>query len=327
MAGRLVGRRMTALFASVLFLAVCLDGCGSKKKEYDYYISYVDSEQTRTVPFGYEPENASVDGLIQELLDQLGTDTDTVDYVKAIPEGVSIQSWEVEQDCLHLDFGSSYDKMDSITEILCRLAVVKTMTQVDGIESVSFSVKGQPLQDSRGEVVGAMTADSFVENPGEQINSYQNATIELFFADETGDGLIKETQEVYYNSNISMEKLVMEHLLTGPKSKNAKGTIPAETKLINVAVVDGSCYVNLDENFKNQNYEIQEPIVIYSIVNSLAALEHIDRVQISVNGDTSGKYRDDFELAQMYLPDYSYVDSGEGRSVVVQDVEAPKKKK
>lgn len=123
-----------------------------------------------------------------------------------------------------------------------------------------------------------------------------------------------------------MEKLVMEHLITGPKSKNAKGTIPAETKLINVAVVDGSCYVNLDENFKNHNYEIQESIVIYSIVNSLAALEHIDRVQISVNGDTSGKYRDDFELAQMYLPDYSYVDSERGRSVVVQDVEAPKEK-
>ena len=324
---RPVGRRIAMMFASVLVLAFVLDGCSSKNKEYDYYISYVDSEQTRTVPFGYEPENASVDGLIQELLDQLGTDTDTVDYVKAIPEGVSIQSWEVEQDSLHLDFGSSYDKMDSITEILCRLAVVKTMMQVEGIESVSFSVKGKPLQDSRGEVVGPMTADSFVENPGEQINSYQNATIELFFANESGDGLIKETQEVYYNSNISMEKLVMEHLINGPKSKNAKGTIPAETKLINVAVVDGSCYVNLDENFKNHNYEIQEPIVIYSIVNSLVALEHIDRVQISVNGDTSGKYRDDLELAQMYLPDYSYVDSGSGRSVIVQDVEDPKKKK
>lgn len=27
-----------------------------QKKEYDYYISFVDSEQTRTVPFGYEPK-------------------------------------------------------------------------------------------------------------------------------------------------------------------------------------------------------------------------------------------------------------------------------
>ena len=123
-----------------------------------------------------------------------------------------------------------------------------------------------------------------------------------------------------------MEKLVMEHLIGGPKSEKAKGTIPAETKLINVAVVDGSCYVNLDENFKNHNYEIQEPVVIYSIVNSLASLENIDRVQISVNGDTSGKYRDDYELAQMYRADYSYVDLGNGRSVVVQDVKDQEQK-
>ena len=325
-AGKTVGANRALLLAAVLVIAGSLLGCGSKRKDYPYQISYVDSEQTQTVQAGYEPEHASVDGLIQELLDKLGTDTDTLDYVKAIPEGVSILSWEVEQDCLKLDFSSSYDKMDLITEVLCRLAVVKTMTQVDGIESVCFSVKGKPLTDSRGEVVGAMTLDSFVENPGEQINSYQNATIDLFFANEAGDGLVKETQEVYYNSNISMEKLVMEHLIGGPKSEKAKGTIPAETTLIHVAVVDGSCYVNLDENFKNHNYEIQEPVVIYSIVNSLASLENIDRVQISVNGDTSGKYRDDYELAQMYRADYSYVDLGNGRSVVVQDVKDQEQK-
>ncbi len=316
-AGRMAG--FCCIWACLL--AGCLSGCGSGKKEYSYYISYVDSEQTQTVQSGYEPVNASVDGLIQELLDRLGTDTDTLDYVKAIPEGVSIESWEVDQDCLQLNFNSFYGKMDPITEILCRLAIVKTMTQVEGIESVSFFVQGEPLKDSRGEKVGAVTIDSFVENPGEQINSYQNATIDLYFANENGDGLVRETQEVHYNSNVSMEKLVMEHLISGPKSGGgAKGTIPKETKLINVAVVDGSCYVNLDENFKNQNYEILEPVVIYSIVNSLTSLDHIDRVQISINGDTSGKYRDDFELSQMYEKDYSYVSAAKSKAVVVEDV-------
>lgn len=119
---------------------------------------------------------------------------------------------------------------------------------------------------------------------------------------------------------------MIEHLISGPKGGKAQGTLPKETKLINVAVVDGSCYVNLDENFKNQNYEIQEPVVIYSIVNSLASLGNIDRVQISVNGDTSGKYRDDYELSQMYRPDYSFVEVGESRSVVVEDVKDTEKK-
>lgn len=319
-----LGKRAAVLSAAVWIAAASLGGCGSGNKEYEYYISYVDNGQTQTVQTGYEPENESVDGLIQEFLDRLSMDTDTVDYVKAIPEGVSILSWEVEQDCLKLDFSSSYNKLDPITEILCRLAVVKTMTQIDGIESVSFFVKGEPLKDSKGEEAGRMTIDSFVENPGEQINSFQHATIDLFFSNESGDGLLKETQEVYYNSNISMEKLVMEHLITGPKSTEARKTIPEETKLINVAVVDGSCYVNLDENFKNQNYEILEPVVIYSIVDSLASLGNIEQVQISVNGDTSGTYREDYELSNMYQADYSLVNEAQGSSVIVRDVKEEK---
>lgn len=294
-----------------LLLPVFLTACNSSKEKYEYYISYIDNKQTQTVQVGYEPESGAADGMVDEFLSKLATDTDTVEYVKAIPEGVEVESWEIDHGCLKLDFNSAYHKLDVITEILCRLAVVRTMTQIEGIDSVSFSVHGAPLTDNNGTAVGRMTIDSFVENPGEQINSFQHATLDLYFANMEGDGLVKETQEVYYNSNISMEKLVVEHLILGPKKEEAQKTIPDQTKLINIAVVDGACYVNLDENFRNQNYEIQEPVVVYSIVDSLASLDNIDTVQISVNGDTSGKYRDDLDLSQMYQPDYSYVKAKE----------------
>lgn len=294
-----------------LLLPFFLTACNSSKEKYEYYISYIDNKQTQTVQVGYEPESDAADGMVDEFLSKLATDTDTVEYVKAIPEGVEVESWEIDHRCLKLDFNSAYHKLDVITEILCRLAVVRTMTQIEGIDSVSFSVHGAPLTDNNGTAVGRMTIDSFVENPGEQINSFQHATLDLYFANMEGDGLVKETQEVYYNSNISMEKLVVEHLILGPKKEEAQKTIPDQTKLINIAVVDGACYVNLDENFRNQNYEIQEPVVVYSIVDSLASLDGIDTVQISVNGDTSGKYRDDLDLSQMYQPDYSYVKTKE----------------
>ncbi len=289
-------------------LPVFLIACHSSKKKFDFYVSYIDNKQTQTVQVGYEPKAETPEGRIEELLNELATDTDTVEYVKAIPEGVEVTTWETDQGCLKLDFNSAYHKLDVITEILCRLAVVRTVTQVEGIDSVSFTVRGAPLLDSGGTPVGRMTIDSFVENPGEQINSFKHAALDLYFANMDGDGLVRENRQVYYNSNISMEKLVMEHLLAGPKKEKAKKTIPDGTKLINIAVVDGACYVNLDESFKIQNYELQEPIVVYSIVNSLASLENIDTVQISVNGDTSGKYRDDLDLSKMYQPDYSYVE-------------------
>lgn len=77
--------------------------------------------------------------------------------------------------------------------------------------------------------------------------------------------------------------------------------------------MDGVCYVSLDEAFKNQDYKVNEAIVIYSIVDSLSELSTISKVQISVNGDTSGVYRDNFPLADMYDRNMDYVTGAEER--------------
>ena len=144
--------------------------------------------------------------------------------------------------------------------------------------------------------------------------------VSLYFANETGDGLVEETRsDVYYSSNVSMEKLIMEQLLEGPQTEGAKSAIPAGTKLINVSVVDGVCYVSLDENFKNQDYQVNEAVVIYSIVDSLTELSTISKVQISVNGDTSGTYRDNFKLSDMYDRNLDYVVSLEETGVTEEE--------
>jgi germination protein M len=153
-----------------------------------------------------------------------------------------------------------------------------------------------------------MYQESFIENPGEQINSIQNTSLTLYFSNEEGDGLIKETRsDVYYSSNMSLEKLVMEQLLEGTKIQGAKSAIPEGTRLVNVSVSEGVCYVSLDETFRNQDYKVNEAIVIYSIVDSLTELPTINKVQISVNGDTSGVYRDNFPLSDMYDRNLDYV--------------------
>lgn len=44
-----------------------------------------------------------------------------------------------------------------------------------------FYVDEKPLTDVNGKMVGTMYAESFVENPGEQINSIQNTNLTLYF--------------------------------------------------------------------------------------------------------------------------------------------------
>ena len=64
--------------------------------------------------------------------------------------------------------------------------------------------------------------------------------------------------------------------------------------------MDGVCFVNFDSGFLAQDYMLSEEVIIYAIVNSLCELPNINKVQISVNGDTDFVYRDEMTLQELY---------------------------
>lgn len=289
------------LVISLSLGGVFFTGCGQKEAEaYSYSVYYLTKDKDGIQPQPYEPESLDTEGLVKELLSALSTDSGSVEYVKAIPTGIMVEKYQIDGGTLSLAFSDEYSTMDPMTEVLCRAAVVETLIQIPEIMRVGFLVGDVPLTDTKGNVVGFMNEDSFVQNPGRQINAIQETILTLYFSNEEGDGLVPEVQHVHFSSNISMEKLVVERLLEGPLGTGLKSAIPAGTLLLSVSAVDGVCYVNFDETFRNQDYEVQEAVVIYSIVDSLTELEGIDRVQIEINGDTSGVYRDRFPLSTLY---------------------------
>lgn len=132
---------------------------------------------------------------------------------------MEVTKYSLDGALLTIYFDADYLNMNEVEEVLCRAAIVRTVTQIAGVDCVNFYVDETPLTDAEGRLVGTMYRESFVENPGEQINSIQNTNLTLYFSNETGDGLVKETRKVHYSSNISLEKLIMEQLLqrTGNK--------------------------------------------------------------------------------------------------------------
>lgn len=299
----------------LVLLVVGVSGCGKEEqKGAEYNIFYLNKECTKLVPVAYEPTADTDDGMITDMLLKLNQDPGSVDYRKPFSGKVEILSWSLENGQLQLNFSSDYSQMDKITEVLCRAALVRTLIQVPDVDSVSFYVGDVPLMDASGNPIGLMTAESFIENPGEQINSIQTATITLYFSNNQGNGLVEEVQERHYNSNISLEKLVMELLMKGPVSVEGKSAIPSGTKLVSVSVLDGVCFVNLDEGFLNHDYEIDEGVVIYSIVNSLVELPNVNKVQISVNGDTNINYREQLSLSTVYARNLDYLQVPETES-------------
>ena len=95
----------------------------------------------------------------------------------------------------------------------------------------------------------------------------------------------------------------MEQLIGGPSEQVKDKVYPTmnpETRVVGVTVKDGTCYVNLNENFLTQIYNVSSDVVIYSIVNSLVELPNVSRVQIAVNGDSNVMFRDSASLSVTY---------------------------
>lgn len=295
------------LFVTMLLLAAC----GKQQNDDQYVAFYLNADMTKIVPQEIELKATDATGQIQELLTILQTKPEDAGLRQTIPDKVKVLGVTEVSYQVTIDFSKEYYELNPTEEILTRAAIAKTLLQVDAHPYVLFTVESKPLETASGTVVGAMSEDSFLENPGEQINSSQKTTLTLYFSSKDGTKLVPEKREVHYSSNISLEKLVMEQLMEGPKTKGILATVPTGTKLITITVVDGVCYVNLDETFLNQNQEISEQVVLYSIVDSLTELSSVDKVQVSINGDTSGKCRYTYDLAPMYEQDLSIVDNGE----------------
>lgn len=300
----MVTKIRTMLILTALFLlAAALAGCGKKEipagTAFELY--FLNREETSiSTETVYLEEGLDQEEQITGLLEKMKLPPEDIILKASVGNIFEVLSWQVEEEQLNLDMSSDYKLMSPTTEILVRAALVRTFTQVDGVNHVLVTVDGLPLLDSMGNSVSAMTADNFVDNMGEEINAHEKVTLRLYFANETGTRLVETNRTVVYNSNISMEKLVLENLIAGPDADGAYPVLNAATKVINATVKDGTCYVNLDETFLTQTYDVSAEVVMYSLVNSLVELPNVNRVQIAVSGKTDMIYRETFNLANIY---------------------------
>mgnify|MGYP002516049536 FL=1 len=292
-------------FAAVLIMGLLLcTACGDRREAQDgasYKIYYVNNEETKIVEREYVSGTTDSALLFEEFLEQLAHISEKMEYETLLDKEISVVGHTLENGQLTLDFDESYHNLRGTREILVRASIVRTMTQLPGVERITFTVMGEQLMDASGAAVGVMAADTFIENAGNEINAYEKVDLKLYFANETGDSLVEENRRnVVYNSNISLEKLVVEKLVQGPMTQGAYPTINPTTKIVSVTVKDGTCYVNLSNEFLSQPYNVASDVTIYSITNSLVELSNVNRVQIAVNGETNISYRENMSLNNVF---------------------------
>lgn len=289
------------LAAVILAASVSMAGCGKDKTaSYNAYLYYINNDATGLTREGITCRGDSTQEQVLYLLKRLSGEQSGADRQPILPKDVTMSSPEIRDHQVYLYFDDKYADMKPSQEILCRGAIVKTLMQVEGVKGISFFVDSKPLTDEGGKKIGIMTDTSFSDDLGNVGDESYQMDLNLYFSNKKGDGLVRETRTVRSASNISTPKLVMRELLKGPKSKNARTTLPNSVVLNRISVMDGVCYVNLGSSFNDQDYNIGTEVVIYSIVNSLTELPGITSVQISIDGNSDLLYRNSMPLQIYY---------------------------
>lgn len=302
----LVFGRIQALSLLILILTL-LSGCKVKdkteaKEDVETLQIYCLNAELDTLAYTKHERRAAaddLDGAIQECLSYLQADPGG-DNVRLYPEEVRLKNYEVNHAILHLNFDPSYTRMDHAREVYARAGLTHTFLQLDGIDGICIDINGEAFEDDYGRPIGTQTLNSFVENYGESINTYQKVKMVLFFADETGKKLIPEEREVFYSTSVPLERAVVDEIIKGPKETGRYPVFPPTTNILSVVTQEGTCYVNFDKSADNATLSVNESIPLYAIVNALARNCKTEKVQFTIDGATDVLFRENQDLRKTY---------------------------
>lgn len=291
-------KTILACFMGCLLLLPCLTGCGKKADAGGYRIYTTNAERGRLQTENYSTQSVRTDDILQEIMDRMKTPTASLENYSILPEGVEIQGCELTDGQLTVTFNDAYLSLSKADEMLLRAGTVLTMTQIPDVRTVVFHIESDVLRDFAGEPVGAMTGSMFL-NTQVGKNSYQYASLALYFSNSKGDRIVRETRNVHYSSNTTLEKVVMEQLLRGPMSEQLNPIMPEGVTVLDISVEDNTCTLNVSKEFLDVRGDdsMSPEVGIYAVVDTLCDVLRVERVQFQVEGQSNVLYKEKLSLS------------------------------
>jgi germination protein M len=204
---------------------------------------------------------------------------------RLIRAGAVLLDLSVSDGLARVNLSKEFYNEDSVKDVLAIYSILHTLTAFEEVERVKVLVEGEEYIGANGKPFGELKSGdmpSGVAPPHEK-----SMTLTLYFTDAQSSFLMKEIRRVDAPQSDSVEKLIMNELIKGPKTEGLSRTVPAETKLRSIEVKDGVCFVNLSAEFisKHSGGSAAETMTVYSVVDSLTELSAVNKVQFLIEGE------------------------------------------
>ncbi|MFT4142811.1 MAG: GerMN domain-containing protein [Mobilitalea sp.] len=302
-------RNLTMLLF-VLVIGV-FTGCSNNRNTKDdtsiIDVYYIDTKSLGLASEQYELIGSEPNEQVDELMYMIKKAPENLTYKSVLPDKLTYSCDYNGDNSLTINFDTTYNELSGISEVLSRAAIVKTLGQLDVIETIQFKVNGSPLIDSNGEIVDSMSVEDFVDNA----NTNTNYKVKLYFANQEGDALIGYETSINYTGTSSLEELAINKLIEGPKNIAMLSTMPEGTKLLHISKSDGICTVDFNEAFLEKVPDVKPVVTINSIVNTLVELPDINKVQFTIKSKTVETYGDVIDFDGLFERNLNLIKSTE----------------
>ena len=196
-------------------------------------------------------------------------------YKSSIYDGVIVNSIVINEGVETIDFGSGYRQLSPVKEILCRAAVVNSLIQIEGVDSVRFTINGDSLLGTDGSAIGDMNEKTFLlEGDSDQLYD-DSRTVTLYYSNEKGDGLIEYETTLDTQYNIPLETRVLEALKEVPEGVECLSPLPEGVKINQTQIHNNVCYVDLSQEIENILPGVEDKVTVYAIVNGLVDISSV----------------------------------------------------
>ena len=270
------------LAAAVLLAAV---GCAPKsEEEVGAYLLYVPAEG---------PSAAGADAITQLWTDlDVAEDADLAEKAQAAVEqiiacggdlwhGIQLRSITIKNRRAYVDFSASYARLTGIQLSIADYCVTLSLTQLEGLSSVTITAAGQELAFRDSQVM--MEKDVLLSTMDDVI---QTVEVNLYFADEGGQ-LTAEQRYLELYEGQSLAESIIQALLEGPQEQELSAVIPDGFAINSVRIENRVCTLSLPASALEElpEDEAQQRLILQSIAMTLYDRDVIDELHILVDGE------------------------------------------
>ena len=266
----------------------------------EYPVYYASSDRRYLIQQTVTVHHTSQEELVMHLLELLLTPPSGSGLRSALPAGTRFLSASLADGLCTVDVSAEFDNRrfyNMSAQCLSLLSVVNTLTALDEIDRVEFTVEGDLLiRYGSLSITAPLVRDERCVGPVRTGLGEQDAVLYLVHGSE--GLLVRIPARMRPTASTAMPELIVRALLSDPGTNGIRSCISPGTKLLSLTLMNGICTVDLSGEYLNQPDQLRFSGRV--LAASLCALEEVDAVQILVNGSVPEGF--DADLFGILIP-------------------------